>query len=72
MALNVFADNRTEESVAYDLALILAAKDPDLTTPESIIQRISELLPSCRNVAKARLSAENPPPSGKVDVSWRI
>jgi|GEM_PF-1033500 hypothetical protein len=72
MALNVFTGGRTEESVAYDLAQALALKDTTITTPEELIQRIANLLPAYREAAKAQYSSENPPPSGKVDVNWRI
>jgi hypothetical protein len=47
--MNVFAGKRTEESVAYDLALALAVKDPSANTPQALIERIADLLPACRS-----------------------
>lgn len=64
MALNVFAGNRTEESVAYDLALALATKDSSANTPEALIQRIADVLPACREAAKEKYMAEAPQPFG--------
>nr|WP_237764899.1 hypothetical protein [Enterobacter hormaechei] len=59
--MNVFQEGRTVESVAYDLALTLAAKDPSVTSPDSLLKRISDLLPECREVTKKLYSAEQPP-----------
>lgn len=69
MAMNVFAGNRTEESVAYDLALILAAKSPKITTPEALIQYLADVLPVCRDAAAKKYEFEKPellPPSAKL------
>ncbi|HFG0871702.1 TPA: hypothetical protein ACGE0M_002767 [Salmonella enterica] len=62
MAFNVFSGGRTEESVAYDLALNLAAKDPEITTPDALIQRIADLLPACRDAANKKHKDESPNP----------
>lgn len=64
MAMNVFSGDRTQESVAYDLALALAAKDPAITTPEALIQRVADLLPVCREVTNERYKGEAPRPFG--------
>lgn len=64
MSMNVFAGKRTDESVAYDLALALAAKDPSTNTPEALIARIADLLPACREAAKEKYKAESPTPFG--------
>ncbi|NUU68470.1 hypothetical protein HQN64_20505 [Enterobacteriaceae bacterium BIT-l23] len=64
MSANVFTGGRTTESVAYDLALSLAAKDPSITTPEAMIRRISDLLPLCREVAEKKHRQESPPAMG--------
>jgi hypothetical protein len=61
MAFNVFREGRTKESVAYDLALTLAAKDSSITTPEALIQRIADLLPECRKATDEKRSEEEPP-----------
>lgn len=61
MSFNVFREGRTKESVAYDLALTLAAKDRSITTPEALIQRIADLLPECRKVTDEKRSEEEPP-----------
>ncbi|EBP0013210.1 hypothetical protein HX37_20975 [Salmonella enterica] len=60
MTFNVFAANRTEESVAYDMALAIASKEPDVTTPESLIERIADLLPACREAAIEKYKSEDP------------
>lgn len=65
MKINVFKGDRTKESVAYDLALALAAKDPAITTPGALIQRIADILPLCRESAE-KLHAEEVPPSRGV------
>lgn len=64
MTANVFKGDRTKESVAYDMALSLAAKDPTITTPESLIQRIADILPACRDAADKKYSDEIPPSRG--------
>ncbi|EMW2191462.1 hypothetical protein [Enterobacter hormaechei] len=64
MEINVFRGDRTKESVAYDLALALAAKDPAITTPSALIQRIADILPLCREAANKRHGEEVPPPAG--------
>ena len=64
MAFNVFAANRREESVAYDLALVIASKDPEVKTPEDLIQRIADLLPACRDAAIEKYKLEAPQPFG--------
>jgi len=64
MAFNVFSGGRTEESVAYDLALTLASKDPAIITPEELIQRIADLLPVCRDAANKKYKDEAPKPFG--------
>ncbi|MBI0677226.1 hypothetical protein HCH73_09320 [Citrobacter koseri] len=66
MEINVFRGDRTKESVAYDLALALAAKDPDITTPSALIQRIADILPLCREAADKRYAEEIPPPAGII------
>ncbi|KAB8312965.1 hypothetical protein EH228_04620 [Erwinia endophytica] len=66
MSANVFAGDRNIESVAYDLALALASGDQSIITPEKLIQRIADILPSCREVAKKKFNEENPEPKGKV------
>lgn len=70
MKINVFKGDRTEESVAYDLALTLAAKDPEITTPKALIQRIADLLPACRDAAKEKYKTEAPKPPKKIDFRW--
>ncbi|HFJ3402236.1 TPA: hypothetical protein ACGUJL_004608 [Salmonella enterica] len=64
MAFNVFSGGRSKESVAYDLAITLAAKDPAITTPESFIQRVADLLPACREAASKKYKDEEPTPFG--------
>ncbi|HCD6065357.1 TPA: hypothetical protein NDT40_002806 [Klebsiella oxytoca] len=64
MEINVFKGDRTKESVAYDLALALAAKDPEITTPERLIQRIADILPLCREAAEKKYKDEVPAPFG--------
>lgn len=64
MSANVFSGGRNKESVAYDMALALAAKDPAITNPEALIQRIADILPLCREVAESKYSEEIPPPVG--------
>ncbi|EAA4082223.1 hypothetical protein DO628_09765 [Salmonella enterica subsp. salamae] len=64
MAFNVFAGGRKKESVAYDLAVNLAAKDPAITTPESFIQRVADLLPACREAVSKKYKDESPTPFG--------
>ncbi|PPS58846.1 hypothetical protein [Pantoea eucrina] len=64
MAANIFKGDRKKESVAYDLALALAAKDPAANTPGALIDRIAELLPECREVVDKKYSDEIPPPAG--------
>lgn len=61
MESSIFTGGRTQESVAYDLALAIAAKDPEISTPEALIQRIAEILPACRSAAEKRWEKENPP-----------
>lgn len=58
---HIFNKERTADSVAWDLALVIASKDSSLTTPEDILNRIIEVYPSCLKVAEARRSHENPP-----------
>lgn len=62
MAFNVFKDDRGNESVAYDLALALATKDPDVKSPQDMILMIAELLPACREVADKLQKDEQPEP----------
>ncbi|AVY99324.1 hypothetical protein DAI21_17535 [Lelliottia sp. WB101] len=69
MAFNVFQDKRNQESVAYDLALALAAKDPAITSPEALIKRVSELLPDCRSAAEAQYNSERPEPFD-IPIKW--
>ncbi|EOE2717234.1 hypothetical protein ACKDBV_004143 [Klebsiella oxytoca] len=64
MKANVFKGDRTKESVAYDLALALAAKDPAITTPEALLQRIADILPVCREAADKKYADEIPPSRG--------
>ena len=64
MSANVFSGGRTKESVAYDMALSLAAKDPAITTPAALIQRIADILPVCREAADKKYSEEIPPSRG--------
>ncbi|EOI8228354.1 hypothetical protein FMK81_12785 [Klebsiella oxytoca] len=58
MSYNVFSGGRTKESVAYDLALALAAKELSSSTPGALIERIADLLPECRSVAESKFNAE--------------
>lgn len=69
MAFNVFQDKRNQESVAYDLALALAVKDPAITSPEALIKRVSELLPDCRSAAEAQYNSERPEPFD-IPIKW--
>lgn len=64
MKANVFKGDRTKESVAYDLALALASKDPAITTPDALIQRIADILPVCRDAVDKKYSDEIPPSRG--------
>ena len=64
MKANVFKGDRTKETVAYDLALALASKDPAITTPDSLIQRIADILPVCRDAVDKKYSDEIPPSRG--------
>lgn len=64
MEINVFKGDRSKESVAYDLALALATKDPAITTPDALIQRIADILPLCRESADKKYVEEVPPPAG--------
>jgi len=64
MSANVFKGDRTKESVAYDMALALAAKDPEITTPAALIQRIADILPVCRDAADKKYGDEIPPSRG--------
>lgn len=59
MSKNVFAGKRTVESVAYDMALALATRDPNVVTPNGLLQRIDDLLPECRALATAKWKQEN-------------
>lgn len=59
---HIFNNERTTDSVAWDLALVIASKDSSLTAPEDVLRKIIEIYPSCREAAKARWSHENPPP----------
>lgn len=54
MTNNLFVDNRTVESIAWDLALTLASKDPLATTPEALLQKIELLLPECLSIVGRR------------------
>lgn len=62
MSFNIFIGGRNQESVAYDLALSLATKDKQVTTPEELIQKIAELLPLCREAAEQRYKSEKKKP----------
>lgn len=64
MSANVFSGGRTKEAVAYDIALALAAKDPAITTPAALIQRIADILPACREAVGKKYSDEIPPSRG--------
>ncbi len=57
----IFSGGRTIDSVAWDLALNLAARDTSIKTPEELLEKIAELLPECVQVAETRKSVENPP-----------
>lgn len=64
MSFNVFKGDRNQESVAYDLALALAAKDPEIKTPEKLLQRVADILPLCREAAEKKYRDEAPKPFG--------
>ncbi|MDH0357064.1 hypothetical protein [Morganella sp. GD04133] len=62
MTFNVFKGGRDAESVAYDLALALASKDPGVKSPQDMIKMVAELLPACRDVAEKTRKDETPKP----------
>lgn len=70
MSQKIFSAGRTIESVAYDMALALAAKDPSITTPEALIQRIADFLPACRDAAKEKYKTEAPEPPKPIKFKW--
>ena len=70
MTKNVFAGKRTVESVAYDMALALASRDPMVVTPNGLLQRIEALLPECRNLATSKLKQEQRYWVDKDDNGW--
>lgn len=60
MSQKIFSAGRTVESVAYDIALALAAKDASLQTPVDMIERIEAVLPECFEKAKEVYDKEHP------------
>lgn len=66
MSANIFNSDRTIDSVAYDIALLLASRDKSLLTPVDVIQKIESLLPECIEVAEKQRSKENPVPVGGI------
>lgn len=65
MSNKIISSGRTIDSVAYDLALVIASRDPSVSTPEALLAKITELLPECIKLVSAKASEEKPPPSGK-------
>lgn len=66
MSKKLISDERTIQSVAYDLALAIATKDPTTTTPELLLAKIEALLPECSTLVAAKFSEENPPLKSSV------
>ncbi len=65
MTQKVISAGRTIESVAYDLALALATKEPEINSPYVLVKRIADLMPECVKATKQQYSDENPiPPAG--------
>ncbi|CZW09904.1 hypothetical protein [Enterobacter hormaechei] len=60
MSQKIFSAGRTIESVAYDIALALAAKDDSLNTAKEIIDRVESVMPACLQEAKAQYDKEHP------------
>lgn len=60
MSIKVFSNDRTVYGVAYDMAIALAAKDPDIVTAQQMIDRIASLLPACYEAARHKHKEEHP------------
>lgn len=54
MSDNLFNSGRTVDSVAYDLALALASKDPSINTPDALLEKVESLLPECVAIVSLR------------------
>ncbi|MDE9429066.1 hypothetical protein [Xenorhabdus bovienii] len=57
MSDKVIADV-TVDKIAYDMAMVLAAKDATVTTPEQLIAKIWELIPDCKKAVEVTLPAK--------------
>ncbi|MEQ9970128.1 hypothetical protein ABRP72_13200 [Pectobacterium carotovorum] len=70
MPNRLFSGNRNVESVAYDVALLLASRDQALATPEQVMNKIKELLPDCLEAAKTIQDDETPPPATNINFTF--
>lgn len=51
---NIFPEISIEQ-FAYDMALSLTSKDPDIKTSEEFTSKMLELIPECQKVAEINL-----------------
>lgn len=59
MSIKIFNSSRTVDSIAWDLALTLSAKDQEASTPDALLQKITSLLPSCHESANKLFNEES-------------
>lgn len=60
MSQKIFSSGRTVDSVAYDIALALATKDPSLNTAKEMLARIESVMPACIDEACEQYKKEHP------------
>ncbi|EMG7888340.1 hypothetical protein V5L74_002078 [Enterobacter hormaechei] len=52
MSEKLFKGGRKPESVAYDMALAMASRDPDTLSAYDLLRRIKQYYPDCLEAAK--------------------
>lgn len=62
MSEKIFTAGRTVDSVAYDLALVMATKNESANSAHALLTSIKSYLPECKNVAEKFYQDETPPP----------
>jgi hypothetical protein len=61
--------NHTPDDGAFYMALALAAKQDNVTTPEQLLAKIDEYLPVCARLIHDRLKAQQYAPSASSSMS---
>lgn len=69
MSVKLFQNGRKPEQVAYDMALILAAKDSDTESAYDLLRRIKHYYPECLESAKEAFEQETEKPF-PIDVKF--